>query len=283
MNNPRRVACTIAALALALASAACGRDDGIVGEAVAEDCAPEYEFDTTSSGKLTVGVTEIPPFSYTEGGKPAGLDFEIIQGFAERNCLQLAASPVTYTAAVPSVRSGRIDLTIGDWYRTAARAEQVGLTAPIYTDELSVTSTDGVDSIDDLQGKTVGTVDGYLWVEDLRALLGDRLQVYPSSAELKQDVEAGRLDVAVDAYGSALHSFPGDDYQVTTVDPDPRVAATQQPAQVTFPHSPDNAEMREALDAYIADLHESGDLVELLADYGLPASAADVGKPRLIK
>lgn len=283
MNHPRRVACTIAALSLALASAACGRDDGMVGESIADDCAPEYEFDTTASGKLTVGVTEIPPFSYTEDGKPAGLDYEIIQGFAERSCLQLVATPVTYAAAVPSVKSERIDLTIGDWYRTADRAQQVGLTAPIYTDELSVTSADGVDSIDDLKSKTVGTVDGYLWVEDLRALLGNRLQVYPSSAELKQDVEAGRLDVAVDAYGSALHSFPGDDYQVTTVEPDPRVAATQQPAQVTFPHSPDNAEMREALDAYIADLHESGALVELLADYGLPASAADVGKPRLIK
>jgi polar amino acid transport system substrate-binding protein len=268
-------------LLLTMSVAACGRSGGMEGEEVAADCKPEHEVDTVDSGKLTVGVTEIPPFSYTEGGSPAGLDYDIVTQFAERNCLQVIAEPVTYAAAVPSVKSGRIDLTIGDWYRTAERAEIVGLTAPIYTDELSLTSKNGTDSIQGLVGQSVGTVDGYLWVEDLRALLGDDLHVYPSSAELKQDVEAGRLDVAVDAYGSALYTFD-DSYTVTTVEPDPAVAATQEPAQVTFPYTPDNTGLGEALDAHIAELHQSGELVQILESYDLPASAAEVGKPRLI-
>lgn len=279
MPASRLAAISVAILSLAVLTVGCGRETATVSA----DCKPKHEFDTTKSGELVVGVTEIPPFSYTENGEPAGLDFEIIKKFAEESCKALVPQPVTYAAAVPSVQSARIDLTIGDWYRTADRAEEVGLTAPLYTDELSVVSESGVDSIEGLLGKSVGTVDGYLWVSDLRALLGDKLKVYPSSAELKQDFDSGRLDVAVDAYGSSLYSFGEDDVEVTTVDPDKRVAATLDPAQVTFPYTPDNKALGEALDAFIADLHESGELVQMLEKFGLPASAADVGEPRLIE
>ncbi|MEO7350951.1 MAG: transporter substrate-binding domain-containing protein [Marmoricola sp.] len=243
---------------------------------------PDHKLETVSSGKLKVGVTEIPPFSYVKNGQFAGLDYDIIKGFAKRNCVKLAPEPATYAAAVPGIISNRIDLTIGDWYRTAARAKQVGLTAPIYTDELSLTSKDGASSISALEGKRVGTVDGYLWVSDLRAMLGDKLHVYPSSAELKQDLEAGRLDIAVDAYGSALYAY-GNDYKVTTVKPDPRVASTKEPAQVTFPYTRGNTALGKALDDYIAQLHKDGKLVEILKEHGLPASAAVVGAPRLIQ
>lgn len=272
---------TAAALAggMALTVGACSSD---AESTVAEDCQPAQDFPTVNEGTLTVGLTEIPPFSYTQDGEPTGVDVDIVEEFAAANCLDVDFQPMTYSAAVPSVQDGRIDLTVGDWYRTEARTEVVSLSAPLYLDELGVISEDGITDVNQLEGKSVGTVDGYLWVEDLRSLLGSDLKVYPSSVELKQDIEAGRLDVGIDAYGTALYNFQDSDYQVTTVEPDPAVAATVEAAQTTLPYTKDNTEMGAALDEAIEDLHSSGRIVEILEEHGLPASAAEVGEPRLI-
>lgn len=272
---------TAAAVAggVALTAAGCSRNEA---STVSADCKPAHTFPTVTQGTLTVGVTEIPPFSYTKDGTPTGVDVDIVKEFAQANCLQLKYQPVAYTSAVPSVQNKRIDLTIGDWYRTKARSEVVSLSAPMYLDELGVISTDGITSLDQLKGKKVGTIDGYLWVSDLRKMLGGNLTVYPSSVELKQDIDAGRLDVGIDAYGTALYNFKSSKYQVTTVKPDPAVAATVQPAQTTLPYTKDNTEMGKALDDAIAELHSSDKIVKILEQHGLPASAAEVGEPRLI-
>ena len=276
----RTTASAVLAGGLLLTGSACSRE---AASTVAADCEPTATFPTVREGTLTVGQTEIPPFSYTDGGEPAGLDVDIVSEFAAENCLELEFQPVAYTAAVPSVQGGRIDLTLGDWYRTKARAEIVGLSAPLYLDELGIISKEGITDIQELKGKQVGTVDGYLWVEDLRALLGGELKTYPSSTELKQDIEAGRLEIGVDAYGTALYNFEDSDYEITTAEPDEAVQATVQPAQTAFPYTKANTELGAALDATVAELHESGRMVELLEEHGLPASAAEVGEPRLIE
>jgi polar amino acid transport system substrate-binding protein len=264
---------------LAVGASGCSRESGF---AAPEDCKPDNTFPTVQGeGTLTVGLTEIPPFSYTKGADAAGVDVDIVEQFALANCLDVTYEPVTYTAAIPSVQDERVDLTIGDWYRTRERTAVVNLSAPLYLDEMGAVSK-GITTVDDLKGKAVGTVDGYLWVEDLRKLLGGDLKVYPSSVELKQDLEAGRLDVAIDAYGTALYYFKGSNYKVTTVKPDPAVDATVEPAQTTFPYPKGATELGEALDESIAQLHKSGKMEEILTKHGLPASSADVGKPRLI-
>ncbi|MFD1210534.1 substrate-binding periplasmic protein [Arthrobacter sp. GCM10027362] len=272
---------TAAALAcgVALTAGACSRN---AESTVAADCKPAHTFPTVSKGTLTVGLPEIPPFSYTKDGKPTGVDVDIVNEFAKANCLEVKYQPVAYTAAVPSVQNKRIDLTVGDWYRTKARTEIVNLSAPMYLDELGVISKEGITSMEQLKGKQVGTIDGYMWVSDMRKMLGGDLKVYPSSVELKQDIEAGRLDVGVDAYGTALYNFKDSKYKVTTVKPDPAVAATVQPAQTTLPYTKDNTGMGTALDEAINNLHSTGRMVEILKQHGLPDSAAEVGKPRLI-
>ncbi|WP_432246084.1 substrate-binding periplasmic protein (plasmid) [Arthrobacter sp. G.S.26] len=276
----RNLSIAVLALGLAASATACSRN---AESTVSSDCKPKHQFSTVEQGKLTVGITEIPPYSYTKDGKPAGADVELITEFASENCLELKTVPLAYVAAVPSVQNKRIDLTVGDWYRTAARTKIVNLSAPIYLDELGVISLDGLTNINDLKGKQVGTVDGYLWVNDLRKMLGSELKVYPSSVELKQDLESGRIDVGVDAYGTALYNFPEESkFKVTTVEPDDQVAATVEPAQSAFPYTKDNGELGKALDGTIEEKRKSGDLVKVLEENGLPATSAEVGEPRLI-
>ncbi|WP_448612847.1 ABC transporter substrate-binding protein [Modestobacter sp. URMC 112] len=264
-----------------LVLAACGGDGGTT--AANADCTPEHEFETVTEGTLTVGLVDLPPYAMTTGEDGmSGVDADIVKEFAERECLTVTPQPGDAAALIPSVQQGRMDLAIADWYRTAAREEVVNLSDPLYLDDMGILSEDGISEISELEGRKVGTVDGYLWVQDLQEVLGDDLVLYPSSVNLNQDLASGRVQVGVDSYGSALQTQKDTGLKVEVAKPDPRVAASEEPAQAGIPVSPDNEELLEALNAVLADLHESGRIAEILESYGLPASAADVGEPRLI-
>lgn len=269
----------------ALLMTACGGDEGS-GEATpdaAADCTPQHEFETVSEGTLTVGLYDLPPYSMTAGPDGMdGVDADIIREIAERECLTVTPRPSNTAAIIPAVQQGRTDLGIGDWYRTAAREEVVNLSDPLYLDQMGIISEAGVSSVSELEGKAVGTVDGYLWVQDLQEVLGDDLRLYPSAVNMNQDLAAGRIEVGVDSYGSALQTQEETGLQVEVAESDPRVAASQEPAQAGFPVSPENEALLEAINEVIADLHEEGRIAEILESYGLPASAAEVGEPRLI-
>lgn len=268
--------------ALAFSLTACGGSGDANAEAAAENCTPKHNFSTAKEGVLTVALTNTPPYSYEENGQLAGIDSDILQEFAAQECLTIEYTPFTYATAVPAVQQGQADVAIGGFYRTAARNEVVRLSAPIYLDELTVISKEGHSTVDEILGKRLGTVEGYLWVEALQQLPDTETRTFPDSLNLAQDLKAGRLDVGLDGYGAAARSVEGTDYQVKVLEQDDRVPATIEPSQTGFLMDPSNAEMGDAIDQTIGELRESGKLVEILESNGLPASAAEVGDSRLI-
>ncbi|GAA4283697.1 amino acid ABC transporter substrate-binding protein [Brevibacterium daeguense] len=266
----------IAGLALTGCESATGGSD------VASDCEPRFEFETINDGQLTISIPDLVPFSAYNNGNPEGVDVEVAKNLAEANCLTVNWQQANYAGAVPSVSNGRADLTLGCFYRTEERAQVAALTAPIYTDSMASISKDGVDSIPDMESMKVGTVDGYLWVQDMKDVMGDNLTIYPSSVEMEADLEAGRIDVGLDSFGAAQARHQDDDYTIAEVQKDERVAASIEPAQIGFPMTKDNSAMLEAFDTLINEMHEDGTIAQILADNGLPESAADTGEPRLI-
>jgi polar amino acid transport system substrate-binding protein len=275
-----RIALAISVSA-ALLLTACGGSSS--GSSSASSCTPAHKFDTIAKGELTVGVYDLPPYAMTSGKDGmSGVDADIVREFAKRECLTVTPQPGNTAALIPSVQQGRSDLALGDWYRTAKRAEVVNLSNPLYVDQMGIISAKGVSKISDLEGKSVGTVDGYLWVADLQALLGDKLRLYPSAVNMNQDLAAGRIDIGVDSYGSALQTQKDSGKKVQVAESDPRVAASQEPAQAGFPMAKNNKAMLDAMNAVIADLHKNGRIADILKSYGLPTSAAETGDPRLI-
>ena len=270
----------VAALALTgCAGGAAGSAEG----SVAEDCQPRDEIGTIAEGKLTVALTNTPPYSLEEDGQVSGIDGEIAKRFAEAECLSIAYAPYTYATAIPAIEQARADIALGGFYRTAARADVVTLSAPLYLDELSVYSDGGYQSVDELLGKKIGTVEGYLWVSDLQALPGTETTVYADSLALAQDLKAGRIDAALDGYGAATIATQGEDYEIEVLAEDDRVASTNEPSQASVLLDPENAELAEAFDSFVEELREDGTLVEILAGYDLPASAAETGEARVIE
>lgn len=255
--------------------------------ASAEDCTPKHTFATIEPGTLTVAVTTYAPHSLIDdSGTMKGIDGDIATEFAKRECLKVKAIAVDPAAAIQYVLSGQADITTGDWYRTAERAKAMNLSAPLYTDQMGVYSKDGFKNVSDLEGKQVGTVQGYLWVADLKALLGSSLKLYPNSVNLQQDLSSGRIDVAVDGYSTgvvAAQKGALGDVKVNVALPDDRVKATKEAAQAAFPYSQSATELGAALDAVIADMHADGTIVTILKSYGLDGTAADTGAPRLLQ
>ncbi|MDQ0676979.1 polar amino acid transport system substrate-binding protein [Arthrobacter pascens] len=246
------------------------------------DCKPAHTFPTVAEGKLSVVLYDLPPFSKLEGNKVTGVDGDIVNAIAEMECLTVSAKSVATAANIPTVQAGRADVSIAAWYRTASRAEIVGLTDPIYTDQMAIISKDGLDDAEQLKGKSVGTVDGYLWVDDMKKLLGDSLKVYPTTLNMNQDLAAGRIDVGIDSYGSAQFNKKGD-LKVAVIKPHEAIAASKEAAQIAIPVPQKNTELLAALNADLKTLRESGKLEEILKANGLDASAADTGEARLIK
>jgi polar amino acid transport system substrate-binding protein len=255
--------------------------------ASAQDCTPKHQFTTVEAGTLTVAVTTYVPHSFVDdSGNMKGIDGDIAAEFAKRECLKVKAIAVDPAAAIQYVLSGQADITTGDWYRTAERAKVMNLSAPLYTDQMGIYSKEGFKTVSDLEGKQVGTVQGYLWVADLKNLLGGSLKLYPNSVNMQQDLNSGRIDVAVDGYSTgvvAAQKGALGDVKVNVAAPDERVKATKEAAQAAFPYSLNAKELGVALDASIAEMHSDGTIVTILKSYGLDGTAADTGAPRLVE
>jgi polar amino acid transport system substrate-binding protein len=251
------------------------------------DCKPAHQFETLTPGVLTVAAWVFPPYSIPgPGNQLSGVDGEIIKRIAARECLELKATVVDPAAVIQSVIARRADVGIGDWYRTAERSKALGLSAPLYLDVMGIISSEGFSKISELEGKRIGTVQGYLWVDDLKKTFGDNLVLYPNPVAMAQDLASKRIAVGVDSFAVGVASQQKGAYQGQSIkvsEPDPRVKATLEPGQTGFPHTKANAGLGLALNENIQALHASGEIAEILGSFGLDKQAADVGAPRLVE
>lgn len=274
---------TASALTLGLSLSACGG----TSDASNSGCTPKHtDIHTVAPGKLTIGVIDIPPFSSYGSGTPTGIDIQIVNKIATDECLTPVYQQATYADAVQSISGGNIDLALGTIDATEKRLKAVDFSASTYLDGMGIVSKSGATTVTDLEKMNkVGTIDGYLWVEDLKKILGDRLVTYPSSVELKADFDAGRLDADVDAYGVQVLQFK--DAQGVTValsneKPDPRVGAIKNAPEAAFPITKGNTSLKEALDAGIVVQREDGTIAKLLIDAGLSEGLGKVAAEQYV-
>lgn len=274
----RPISTAAVVLLTAATAAACG--GGTSADSPSDNCKPAHDFKTISEGTLTVAGYDLPPYSKLDGKKISGVDGQIVAAIAAKECLTVTPKWMATAAVIPTVQSNRADLAVGNWYRTKERTKVVTLSGPMYADQMAIISKDGISDISELKKHKVGTVDGYLWVKDLKAYLGGSLKIYSTTLNMNQDLKAGRIDVGVDSFGSGKYNNP--DLKVEVAKSNPEVAASQEPAQSSLPMPKKNTALQKAIDADIKELHKNGDIAKFLEDNNLPKSAADTGAPRLI-
>jgi polar amino acid transport system substrate-binding protein len=254
--------------------------------ALAQDCTPTVT--TIEAGKLTVAAYDYPPFTIVSAdGGISGIDPDIAAAIANENCLEVVALVMDPAATTQSVIAGKADIAIGSWNRTAKRSEVLGISAPTYLDPMGILSKDGIDSVEGLIGKKVGTVAGYLWVEEMQALLGDNLAVYPDAVALAQDLAAGRVDAAADGYNYAAFAqknaggYAG--IQIKLAQPDDRIKASVKAPQAGILYTKGNDSLGAAIDATIARLSAEGAITKAIVDAGYDPRVAETGEPWLVE
>ncbi|GAB3073464.1 substrate-binding periplasmic protein [Nocardioides zeae] len=272
----RRLAPLSTAVLLAAALSACGGGGG--SSSVSEDCEPAHaDLSTVTDGTLLVSTYVSPPYTELDraGGELGGVDGEIIRALAEKECLEVKASPVTGAAFTEGVSTGRSDVVIGGVYATPERAEEFTLSSAMYRDGMAFLSEDGVSSIDDLEGKKLGVIQGYLWTEDLQDTLGtDSVVIFQDADSMIADLGVGRIDAATLTTAEAgYRAGQVDGLQAVEVEPDDRVAASTAPSDVVLLMAKDT-KLAEAFDADIEELLADGTIAGILEDNGIDGGLA---------
>jgi polar amino acid transport system substrate-binding protein len=279
MKFTRSVGAVAAVLALTALSA-CG-SEGSAGTAGSETCTPKYSFPTISEGKLTIAAPDAPPF-YMHN-QNAGIDYEFISTFVEDACLEPVWTMIPAPAAIESVSSGRADLAVGGWYANEKRGMVVNQTEASYLGAPTIFSHASFDEVDDLKGKTIGTVSGYAWNEELRTLLGaDKVKEYQSADECLADLALSRIEAAllgsVDAPYLVKVKKDLEGIHSNVMKPNPAITTSVEPSRPNYPHTKGNDDMTKALNQAIAEHHANGEFARILEKYGADPKLADTDR-----
>ena len=131
-----------------------------------------------NSGTVTLGVRESSGLSYTLGnGKYVGFHTEMaehiiadLQKQLGLTKLEIKYQPITSQNRVPLVTNGTVDFECGSTTNNTARAKDVAFAVTTYVEEVRIATkaNSGIQSIKDLNGKTVATTTGTTSVQTLR-------------------------------------------------------------------------------------------------------------------
>ena len=132
-----------------------------------------------ASASVTMGVRESSgALAYTLGdGKYVGFHAEMAERILDDIQKQLGLAkldikrqPVTSQNRVPLVTNGTVDLECGSTTNNATRAKDVAFAVTTYVEEVRIATkaNSGIQSVKDLNGKTVATTTGTTSVQTLR-------------------------------------------------------------------------------------------------------------------
>ena len=229
-----------------------------------------------NSGAVTLGVRESSGLSYTLGnGKYVGFHTEMaehiiadLQKQLGLTKLEIKYQPITSQNRVPLVTNGTVDFECGSTTNNAARAKDVAFAVTTYVEEVRIATkaNSGIQSVKDLNGKTVATTTGTTSVQTLRK--HERAGGIDFKEVLGKDhadsfllLETGRADAFV-MDGSILAGNiskaknPADDKNVGEVLSVEPIACMMRKDDPAFKKAVDDSIKRQIADGSLAKLYD---------------------------
>ena len=193
------------ALVMVLALCACGAKTDTTPSAAPTDNAAT--FTTVESGKLHMATNAaFPPYESTkDDGSFEGIDVEIAQAIAGKLGLELVVDDMDFGSVITSVQSGKEDIAMAGLTVTDERKQNVNFTDS-YANGVQVVivkSDSAIKSIDDLEGKMIGTQEGttgYIYCSAAPEDGGygeDHVIAYTNGATAVQALISGKVDCVV--------------------------------------------------------------------------------------
>jgi ABC-type amino acid transport substrate-binding protein len=238
------------------------------------------DLDTIDKGVIKVAIEPYMPYTDVKDGKMVGLDAEILQEAAANLGLRVEHNVTDFKGMLGGVQSHRNDITIGGVGWAKERAEKGLFTDPVYYSPpaMAVVGDKSYKTVDDLKGKKVGTVTGYVWEKSIKAIDGVDAKVYQDAATFFSDLGTGRIDVGfIDpllvTYQAQLN--PNTKFRLVYFTPptDEQIAA--KPAfkdfrqiQIAFYVAKEAPKLEKALNAQIDAMYKNGKLATMVKKWG---------------
>ena len=232
---------------------------------------------TVKGGVLTVAIDNDMPYCKEEGGKIVGVDGEIITAIASKLGLKVEPLVMEWAAEIQAVQSGRADTNICGMAFTAERAKTVNLSDGAYyqVSEFTQLKDSNIRSIEDLKGKTVGTIQGYFYIPELKKIpwVGEaNLKLYNTIDAALQDLMAKRVDaLLLGAPSSAwlATQHPEWNLRYEAIQPNEYMPDTVKKAYTVFSSRLDNPGLVQAMNAQIAAMRKDGTIEKIMAKYNM--------------
>ena len=274
--GPGTRALAIVAVAGALLVAGCGGN----ASKPSTVSGPAADLDTVEKGVVKVAIEPYMPYTDVKDGKLVGLDAEILQEAAANLGLKIEHNVTDFKGMLGGVQSHRVDLTIGGVGWGAERAQKGLFTDPVYYSPpaMAVVGDKSYRTVDDLKGKKVGTVTGYVWEKSIKAIDGVDAKVYQDAATFFNDLGTGRIDVGFidpllvtyqaqqkpDTKFRLVYFIPPTDEQIAAK---PEFKDFRQ-IQIAFYVAKEAPKLAKALDAEIDKMYQNGKLAGMITKWG---------------
>lgn len=151
---------------------------------------------TVEDGKLIVTFGPYMPYSGEEDGVAVGLDGDMINEIADRLDLDVEVAVTDFAGMLSGVQTHRADVAIGTINWTEDRASSGLYTDDTYYNPPVIGGPEGTDykSISDLEGKKIGTVTGYSFVDAIPEIDGAEAVLFPRMEDVVEAFAGGRVD-----------------------------------------------------------------------------------------
>lgn len=158
--------------------------------------AADNPYGTIDPGEIKVAVMAYMPYTATKGGEIIGLDSDILKSIAKKLNLNIKASVTDFPGMLAAVQTRRVDIAIGGIAWSPDRQKQGLFTDPPYYSPLimGVKMGESLPTTKSLEGKTLGTVTGYVYVKAIKDVPNAKLRTYPNAIGVFEDLSSGRLD-----------------------------------------------------------------------------------------
>lgn len=262
------------AVAGTLLLTACGDNDGDANTSDDGTTAPEgatEDFNLVQEGTLTVcSDVPYPPLEFEDPDSPSGyggFDMDLMQEIADRLGLEMTVEDVGFDPLQSGtvLAAGQCDVGASAMSITEERKANLDFSDPYYDSlqSLLVPADSGIDSIDDLAGKTVavqqGTTGERFAEENLPE--GATKQAFPSDGELWPALQAGNV-------AGILQDFPPN-YEHAQDDPSFEIVQTwETDEQYGFAFAKgEKPALLEAVNEQLQEMRDDGTYDELYDKY----------------
>jgi polar amino acid transport system substrate-binding protein len=246
-------------------------------------------YGTIEPGVLTVAIQPYAPYTSLQGDTMVGLDADIINAIAAKLGLTVKVEVTDFAGMLAGVQSRRYDITVGGVAWTAERQKAGLFTDPPYYSPpaMAVRSGQTFQTVNDLEGLNLGTVEGYVWVKSIQEVPGATLRAYPDGNGVLDDLGAGRVDVGfLDPLIIIAAKQARPDLQISTQYLTPPTEDEVQahpaydyfrPYMTSFYLPPQATALEAAISTEIRAMYTSGQMTALVTEYG--AEPAQFLKP----